>query len=320
MRDTILFGDCRETLKEFDEQARTCITSPPYYGLRDYGGEDKQIGQEQTPDEFIEQLVSVFREVRNVLTDDGTLWVNLGDSYYNYRPGKGQSYPKQSVSKTKQDLPDKCNKRGNKLDGLKEKDLIGIPWLFAFAMRNDGWYLRQDIIWHKPNPMPESVRDRCTKSHEYIFLFSKNKKYFYDNEAIKEPAKDWGTRDRTNGKYHNEGTGLQPHSGLTKSYPTKNKRSVWSVTVKPYKEAHFATYPPDLIEPCILAGSEEGDTVLDPFMGAGTTAAVAKSLNRHYIGCELNEDYGNLIQKRIQDYQPVNKVAQEPCINILDII
>jgi len=320
MRDTILFGDCRETLKEFDEQARTCITSPPYYGLRDYGGEDKQIGQEQTPDEFIEQLVSVFREVRNVLTDDGTLWVNLGDSYYNYRPGKGQSYPKQSVSKTKQDLPDKCNKRGNKLDGLKEKDLIGIPWMFAFAMRNDGWYLRQDIIWHKPNPMPESVRDRCTKSHEYIFLFSKNKKYFYDNEAIKEPAKDWGTRDRTNGKYHNEGTGLQPHSGLTKSYPTKNKRSVWSVTVKPYKEAHFATYPPDLIEPCIKAGSEEGDTILDPFMGAGTTAAVAKSLNRHYIGCELNEDYGNLIQKRIQDYQPVNKVAQEPCINILDII
>ena len=187
-------------------------------------------------------------------------------------------------------------------------------------MRNDGWYLRQDIIWHKPNPMPESVRDRCTKSHEYIFLFSKNRKYHYDNEAIKEPAKDWGTRDRTNGKYHNEGTGLQPHSGLTKSYPTKNKRSVWSVTVKPYKEAHFATYPPDLIEPCILAGSEEGDTVLDPFMGAGTTAAVAKSLNRHYIGCELNEDYGNLIQKRIQDYQPVNKVAQEPCINILDII
>ena len=320
MRDTILFGDCRETLKEFDEKARTCVTSPPYYGLRDYGGEEYQIGQEQTPDEFIEQLVSVFREVRNVLTDDGTLWVNLGDSYYNYRPGKGQSYPKQTVSKTKQDLPDKCNKRGNKLDGLKEKDLIGIPWLFAFAMRNDGWYLRQDIIWHKPNPMPESVRDRCTKSHEYIFLFSKNKKYFYDNEAIKEPAKDWGTRDRTNGKYHNEGTGLQPHSGLTKSYPTKNKRSVWSVTNKPYRGAHFATYPPDLIEPCILAGSEVGDIVLDPFMGSGTTAAVAKALGRDYIGCELHEDYGNLIKKRVEDYQTVNKVVQEPSINILDLL
>jgi DNA modification methylase len=187
-------------------------------------------------------------------------------------------------------------------------------------MRADGWYLRQDIIWHKPNPMPESVRDRCTKSHEYIFLFSKNKKYYYDNEAIKEPAKDWGTRDRTNGKYHNEGTGLQPHSGLTKSYPTKNKRSVWSVTNKPYREAHFATYPPDLIEPCILAGSERGDIILDPFMGSGTTAAVAKALGRDYIGCELHEDYGNLIQKRVQEYQPVQKVAQEPTINILDII
>ena len=320
MRDTILFGDCRETLKEFDEQARTCITSPPYYGLRDYGGEDKQIGQEQTPDEFIDQLVNVFKEVRNVLTDDGTCWVNLGDSYYNYRPGKGQGLPRQSVSTTKQDLPDVCPRRGNKIRGLKEKDLIGIPWQFAFAMRADGWYLRQDIIWHKPNPMPESVRDRCTKAHEYIFLFSKNKKYYYDNEAIKEPAKDWGTRDRTKGKYHNEGTGLQPHSGLTKSYPTKNKRSVWSVTNKPYREAHFATYPPDLIEPCILAGSEMGDIVLDPFMGSGTTAAVAKALGRDYIGCELHEDYGNLIQKRVEDYVPVKEATQEPCINILDII
>ena len=321
MKDTILFGDCRETLKAFlPQSARMCVTSPPYYGLRDYGGEDKQIGQEKTPEEFVDELVSVFREVRNVLTDDGTCWVNLGDSYYNYRPGKGQSYPKQSVSKTKQDLPDKCSKRGNKLDGLKEKDLIGIPWLFAFAMRKDGWYLRQDIIWHKPNPMPESVKDRCTKSHEYIFLFSKNKKYFYDNEAIKEPAKDWGTRDRTNGKYHNTGTGLAPHSGLSKSYDRKNKRSVWSVTNKPYREAHFATYPPDLIEPCIKAGSEVGDTIIDPFMGSGTSAMVAKSLGRYYLGCELHEDYGNLIQKRIQDYQPVQEVAQEPTINILDII
>ncbi len=321
MKDLILFGDCKKTLSAFlPKSARMCVTSPPYYGLRDYGGEDKQIGQEDTPEEFINNLVEVFREVRDILTDDGTLWVNLGDSYYNYRPSKGQSYPKQTVSKTKQDLPDKCAKRANKLEGLKEKDLIGIPWLFAFAMRADGWYLRQDIIWHKPNPMPESVKDRCTKSHEYIFLFSKNKKYFYDNEAIKEPAKDWGTRDRTNGKYHNEGTGLQPHSGLTKSYPTKNKRSVWSVTNKPYREAHFATYPPDLIEPCILAGSEKGDIILDPFMGSGTTAAVAKALGRDYIGCELHEDYGNLIQKRVQEYKPVQEVAQEPSINILDII
>ena len=299
MKDLILFGDNRQTLTQFDEKARCCITSPPYYGLRDYGGEDKQIGQENTPEEYIQNLVEVFRLVRDNLTDDGTLWVNIGDSYYNYRPGKGQSYPKQSVSNTKQDLPDKCSKRGNKLEGLKEKDLIGIPWMLAFALRADGWYLRQDIIWHKPNPMPESVRDRCTKSHEYIFLLSKSKNYYYDNEAIKEPAQDWGTRDRTNGKYHNEGTGLQPHSGLTKSYSKRNKRSVWSINKKPYKGAHFATYPEELIKPCILAGSEKNDIVLDPFMGSGTTAAVARSLGRYYIGCELHKDYSKLIGERV---------------------
>ncbi len=300
MRDTILFGDCRETLCAFlPNSARMCVTSPPYYGLRDYGGEDNQIGQEQSPEEYIQQLVEVFREVRKILTDDGTLWLNIGDSYYNYRPGKGQALVKQTVATNKQDLPDKCAKRANKLPNLKEKDLIGIPWMLAFALRADGWYLRQDIIWHKPNPMPESVRDRCTKSHEYIFLLSKNKKYYYDNESIKEPAKDWGTRDRTNGKYHNKGTGLQPHSGLNKSYPTKNKRSVWSVTNKPYKGSHFATFPPDLIEPCIKAGSQPKDIILDPFMGSGTTAMVAKSLGRDYIGCELHEDYGDLIHKRI---------------------
>ena len=180
--DTILFGDCRETLQEFDGKARMCVTSPPYYGLRDYGGEENQIGQEQSPEEYIETMVDVFRSVRDVLTDDGTLWLNIGDSYYNYRPGKGQALNKQSVSNTKQDLPDECPRRGNKLEGLKEKDLIGIPWMLAFALRADGWYLRQDIIWHKPNPMPESVKDRCTKSHEYLFLLSKNKRYYYDND------------------------------------------------------------------------------------------------------------------------------------------
>ena len=214
MRNTILFGDCRKTLSTLkaqittgiSERPRMCVTSPPYYGLRDYGGEEDQIGQEQTPEKFIDSLVEVFRGVRDVLTDDGTLWVNMGDTYYNYR--SDGNYPKQTVSKTKQDLPSFSPARGNKLEGLKSKDLIGIPWMLAFALRADGWYLRQDIIWNKPNPMPESVRDRCTKSHEYIFLLSKSKKYYYDNEAIKEPAKDWGTRDRTNGKYHNEGTGL----------------------------------------------------------------------------------------------------------------
>ena len=301
MKDTILFGDCRETLKQFDEKARVCVTSPPYYGLRDYGGENNQIGMEQTPEEYVDEMVKVFRLVRDNLTDDGTLWLNIGDSYYNYR--SDGNYPKQTVSKTRQDLPTKTPVRSNKLEGYKSKDLIGIPWLLAFALRKDGWYLRQDIIWHKPNPMPESVKDRCTKAHEYIFLLSKNKNYYYNNEAIKEPVKqDWGTRDRTNGKYHNEGTGLQPHSGLTKSYTKKNKRSVWSVTKKPYKGKHFATFPPELIEPCIKAGSEVGDIILDPFMGSGTTAMVAKMLDRYYIGCELHEDYGNLIQERV----PIN--------------
>ncbi len=275
MKDTILYGDCRETLKEFDTKARMCVTSPPYYGLRNYGGEEDQIGLEQTPEEYVDNLVKVFREVRNCLTDDGTCWVNLGDSYYNYRPGKGQAIHKQSVSKTNQDLPSTCARRGNKLEGLKEKDLIGIPWMFAFAMRADGWYLRQDIIWNKPNPMPESVRDRCTKSHEYIFLFSKSQNYYFDVNAIKESTVD--------------GKGL------------KRKKTVWEIKTKPYKGAHFAVYPPELIEPCIKAGSEEGDLVLDPFMGSGTTALVAKSLQRHYLGCELHEDYGKLIQTRLSE-------------------
>jgi len=269
MKDTILFGDCRDTLKQFDEKARCCVTSPPYYGLRDYGGEDKQIGLEQTPEEYIQEMVNVFRLVRDNLTDDGTLWLNIGDSYYNYRPGKG-GLPQQTVSNTKQDLPDQCNRRANKLEGLKEKDLIGIPWMLAFALRADGWYLRQDIIWSKGNPMPESVRDRCTKSHEYIFLLSKSQNYYFDVDTIKEQS--------------------------------RRKRSVWNVNVKPNKQAHFATYPPELITPCILAGSEENDIVLDPFMGSGTTAMVARSLGRYYIGCELHEEYNNLIQERV----PVN--------------
>ena len=313
MIDTVLFGDCRQTLQTINEPIQMCVTSPPYYGLRDYGGENQQIGQEQTPEEYIEELVSVFSIIRDKLNDDGTLWVNIGDSYYNYRPSKGKSYVKQTLSKTKQDLPDHSSKRNNKLSNYKEKDLIGIPFMLAFALRNDGWYLRQDIIWHKPNPMPESVKDRCTKSHEYIFLLSKSKRYYYNNEAIKEPVKqDWGTRNRTNGKYHNKGTGLQPHSGLTKSYDKKNKRSVWSVTNKPYKGTHFAVFPPDLIEPCILAGSKEGDIILDPFMGSGTTGMVAKQHNRHYIGCELHDNYKTLIDQRV----PVDEVSQ-PILNPL---
>jgi DNA modification methylase len=267
MKDTILFGDCRETLSQIDEKVRMCVTSPPYYGLRNYGDESNQIGQEDTPEEYIQNLVNIFRSVRNCLSDDGTLWVNIGDSYYNYRPGKGQALVQQTVSNSKQDLPDKCARRGNKLEGLKEKDLIGIPWMLAFALRADGWYLRQDIIWHKSNPMPESVRDRCTKSHEYMFLLSKSQNYYFDVDVIKEP--------------------------------TRRKRSVWNVSTKPYKGSHFAVFPPELITPCILASSEENDIILDPFIGSGTTAMVAKELGRYYIGCELHEDYGNLIQERM---------------------
>ena len=270
MKDTILFGDCRETLSAFIDKAQMCVTSPPYYGLRNYGGEDKQIGQEDTPEEYIENLVSVFRSVRDTLTEDGTLWLNIGDSYYNYRPGKGQALVKQSVSKTNQDLPTKCNRRANKLEGYKEKDLIGIPWLLAFALRKDGWYLRQDIIWNKPNPMPESVRDRCTKSHEYVFLLSKNQNYYFDVDAIKEE--------------------------------TRRKRSVWNIKTKPYKGSHFAVFPPDLVELCIKAGSKKNDIILDPFMGSGTTAMVSKSLGRYYLGCELHQEYGKLIEDRIAPY------------------
>ena len=272
MRDLILFGDCRQTLKEFDEKARCCVTSPPYYGLRDYGGENNQIGLEQSPEEYIQQLVEVFREVRNCLTDDGTLWLNMGDSYYNYKSGTGE-YAKQSVAKGRQDLPMRSPKRANKLKGFKDKELMGIPWMLVFALRADGWHLRQDIIWSKPNPMPESVRDRCTKSHEYIFLMTKQRDYYFDVDAIKIPTVD--------------------------NNSLKRKKSVWEVKLKPYKDAHFAVFPEELIKPCILAGSEKGDIILDPFIGSGTTAMVAKDLGRDYIGCELHEKYGNLIQKRI---------------------
>ncbi|AXG66639.1 putative DNA adenine methylase [Dickeya phage vB_DsoM_JA13] len=271
----VLVGDCKRSLKKIpDASVQMCVTSPPYYGLRDYGN-PAQIGLEETPEQYIESLVEVFREVKRTLKDDGVLWLNIGDSYYN--PSK------------------------KKHKNLKGKDLIGIPWMLAFALREDGWYLRQDIIWQKTSPMPESVRDRCTGSHEYMFLLAKSPKYYFDNEAIKTPVKqDWGTRNRKDGKYHNEGTGLQPHSGLEKSYSKANKRSVWTLAPQPFKGAHFAVYPPDLILPCILAGSRKGDTVLDPFGGSGTTAAVAKYLNRNAILCELNPEYAKIMPQRVE--------------------
>lgn len=295
--NVILEGDCIQSLKSLPEGiVNTCVTSPPYYGLRDYG-EEGQVGLEQTPEEYVQKLVEVFREVKRVLRDDGTLWLNLGDSYSG--SGKG---PAGNLGKTHNEREmTHTHVSGKVPDGLKPKDLIGIPWMVAFALRNDGWYLRQDIIWHKPNPMPESVTDRCTKSHEYIFLLSKSKTYYYDAESIKEPVKqDWGTRDRTNGKYHNAGTGLNPHTGLQKSYEKANKRSVWSVTTKPFHGAHFATFPPDLIEPCVIAGSPEGGIVLDPFFGSGTTGLVAMRNNRKYLGCELNSEYISIANERLK--------------------
>jgi len=297
----ILQGNCLDRLRDLPEKSvNTCVTSPPYFGLRNYGITD-QLGMEETPDQFTENLVKLFREVRRVLRDDGTVWLNLGDSYCSIN-GYARASP-EFQRKGRNNAP--ANNRSlSELHkaNIKTKDLIGIPWRVAFALQADGWYLRQDIIWSKPNPMPESVQDRCTKSHEYIFLLSKSPKYYYDNEAIKEKVKqDWGTRDRSSGKYHNEGTGLQPHSGLEKSYETKNKRSVWSVSPMPYKEAHFATYPPELIKPCILAGCPEGGTVLDPFGGSGTTAQVSNNLNRNAILCELNPEYVEIAKGRLQE-------------------
>jgi site-specific DNA-methyltransferase (adenine-specific) len=297
----VMIGDCRESMRALEAgSVQTCVTSPPYFGLRDYG-HDGQIGLEQTPDAFVATMVEVFREVHRVLTDDGTLWVNLGDSYASaWACNRRNVIGSGSLENGKREA------RPNRLtDGLKEKDLIGIPWRVALALQADGWYLRQDIIWHKPNPMPESVRDRCTKAHEYIFMFSKKPKYFFDCEAIKEPvapssaarlaqptlAQQVGSArvpGKTNGNMKAVGNG-----------ETRNRRSVWTVTTKPYKGAHFATFPSDLIEPCVLAGSRPGDIVLDPFGGSGTTAGVALKNGRKAILCELNPDYAALVPDRI---------------------
>ena len=292
----IEFGDCRETMRRWKEQgikAQTCVTSPPYFGLRDYG-HDGQLGLEETPEEYIKEMVEVFRCVWDVLEDDGTLWLNIGDSYNG---SGGQGTKPNIMSK---EAADGRGGKAIKVDGIKQKDLIGIPWMLAFALRADGWYLRQDIIWHKPNPMPESVQDRCTKAHEYIFLLSKSQKYYYDHEAIKEAAihegrivKASGTdaKNGAKGEFGATAAGFTTHDTLVTD---RNKRSVWTVTTKPYAGAHFAVFPSDLIEPCILAGAPVGGIVLDPFMGSGTTAQVAQNLGRQYIGCELNPAYMEL--------------------------
>jgi len=291
----IYHGDSLATLKEMsDESVQCCVTSPPYWGLRDYGVEG-QLGLEKTPEEYVAKMVDIFNEVKRVLRNDGTLWLNLGDSYGS---GQRKTQKSQTVANgNRQDLPIERGKQGF------AKQLIGIPWRVAFALQSDGWYLRSDIIWHKPNPMPESATDRPTKSHEYIFLMSKNARYFYDYEAILEPfCEDSDMEYRKTlrlGKFYRAGnqnpyinnTPLAGDRKITKLKDGRNKRTVWTVTTKPYKEAHFATFPPDLIKPCIMAGSKKGDVVLDPFSGSGTTGYVAKELSRKSVMIELNEEY-----------------------------
>jgi DNA modification methylase len=297
-----------------------CVTSPPYFGLRDYGHEG-QIGLEQTPEQYIAAMVEVFRCVRNVLADDGTLWLNIGDSY-NTSPAGNKTWG-DGVGTNKAYEEHQIHRGKKIIKSLKPKDLIGIPWMLAFALRADGWYLRQDIIWHKPNPMPESVRDRCTKAHEYIFLLSKSERYFFDSEAMKEPVKAESLKRAKAGFRTSSrddavagvsiGANERTRFGLRENFvmPEKrNRRSVWTVTTRPYKGAHFATFPPALIEPCILAGSRPGDIVLDPFMGSGTTAQVALQHGRAYLGCELNPDYKELQDQRISQVKQIQDDGQ----------
>lgn len=303
MIDTILQGDVRSCLKQLEDGSVQCaITSPPYWGLRSYCAEDSpekvyEIGLEPTPEAYVADLVEVFREVKRVLRDDGVLWLVIGDSYAGSGKG-GQSEEKRSENWQ----PTYANK-GNVPVGLKPKDLVGIPWMVAFALRADGWYLRSDIIWNKPNPMPESVTDRCTKSHEDIFMLTKSERYYYDGESIKEPTitQDLTVRDRETTRLNNV-PGRAHMGGLTtNNFEMRNKRDVWTVATQPCAEAHFATFPPKLIEPMILAGSKVGDTILDPFMGSGTTAIQAVRLHRHYLGCELNPEYVKMAERRIAD-------------------
>lgn len=349
--------NCIEGLKLLpDNCVDCCVTSPPYFGLRDYGTEE-QIGMEQTPDEFVDKLLQVFTEVKRILKPNGTLWLNLGDSYWG---GKGMSGARDAEYQEQRNLNgESINAKHQQTGGkgkvrptdrkhpiIKAKDLVGMPWMVAFALRASGWYLRQDIIWAKPNPMPESMTDRCTKAHEYIFLMSKSKEYYYDSKAIEEPCV-WDTGgltekrvDRADENHKAMPTtlknGIRPKKKGPQTFggkkardgqenggdirnghrtdessqwgkvwdsekPTRNKRSVWNVATKPFREAHFATFPEDLIVDCIKAGCPIGGVVLDPFMGAGTTAVVSRKLNRNFIGFELNKDYISIATKRLND-------------------
>ena len=400
----IIQGNSLDVLKTLDsESVHCCVTSPPYWGLRDYGtakweggdsecshkfatggykstglnckrdennwkaidsksGQtwqqykdicpkcgairvDGQLGLEKSPEEYVAKMVEVFREVRRVLRRDGTLWLNLGDSYFSDTKGSGGPCVLKGAGKAMTEARYQETRKYNR-NGLKPKDLIGIPWRVAFALQADGWYLRQDIIWHKPNPMPESVTDRCTKAHEYIFLLTKSARYFYDSDAIMEPAiygeqhanksTSWGTnrkhpnkanvadyafigdnhtchKRKNDGTNHGDnGTGFQEHSGYSnlENPFIRNKRSVWTITTKPYKEAHFATFPEEIPRTCILAGSKKGDTILDPFSGAGTTGVVAEKLGRKYIGIELNPEYVKMSDDRMWNVAPLFRTVK----------
>lgn len=293
----VLVGDCRQSLQTVAAKSvNCCVTSPPYFGLRNYGV-DGQLGLEPTIEEYVQNLVDVFREVRRVLKDDGTVWLNLGDSY----AGSGRGFG--GKNKGKNVACDNIPKRlcANIPTGLKAKDLIGVPWRVAFALQADGWYLRSDIIWNKPSVMPESVTDRPTRSHEHIFLLTKSSRYYYDDVAIQEAARpDTSVRDRDSTKLNNT-PGRTKMSGLkTNHYAKRNKRDVWTVTAKPFKGQHFAAFPPDLIEPCILAGCPQGGTVLDCFGGTGTTAGVSLKHGRNAILCELSPDYAAMMEERVE--------------------
>ncbi|MDR1688317.1 MAG: site-specific DNA-methyltransferase [Clostridiales bacterium] len=292
-----------------DNEIDTCVTSPPYYGLRDYGVSG-QIGLEDTPEEYIQKLVAVFREVRRVLKTDGTLWVNIADSYAGSLKGGG------CPTIVRRNLGGGDYPRLPKPQNYKIKDLMCIPFLLAIALRADGWYLRQDIIWFKPNAVPESVKDRCTKAHEYIFLLSKSKRYYFNSNAIKEPVTESTLARMKRGRSDSHKYINDPNSQTTQNInqpranrrgedielpTTRNKRSVWTIATAQCREAHFATFPPDLIRPCILAGSREGETVLDPFFGAGTTGLVAAQEGRQYIGIDINPEYCEIARKRIEE-------------------
>jgi DNA modification methylase len=313
MSVTILNGDALAMLATLpDASVQTCVTSPPYFGLRDYG-HDGQIGLEPTPTEYVGRLVAVFREVRRVLKDDGTLWLNLGDSYagggYSNHDVNGAIW-KESMNGDKRRSRQQDQRNALAPLGIKPKDLIGTPWRVAFALQADGWYLRQDIIWHKPNPMPESVTDRCTKAHEYVFLLAKSARYYYDAKAISDPAIHAGRVVEYDGTQKNSEAATDPRMRTriakdTTVGDTRNARSVWTITTKPFREAHFATMPPQLAERCVKAGSKPGDVVLDPFGGAGTTGLVADRLGRNVVLIELNPTYADMARTRIDGETPL---------------